>query len=182
MSDFNDLVGKAIELVNSEKYDEAMELAKNLQELKPDNADGYHLQALCCQYRYEWENSITALNKAIECSPYDANLYNARGFAYMSLGNYDNSHSDFEEAIKLEDLEQAHRYKALWYILQDQSEEGIAYLITRLKANPGNVENWLFMGDLMSRAGFEDKALTYYQQAQKIDPNHPDVKNQNLQS
>lgn len=178
-STYEERIEDGIALLQEEEYDDALSVARELQEMEENTADGYHLEALVYQYQFDWEKSIESLDKAIDCAPYDADLFNIRGFAYLSLGNYEKAKTDFKEAIDLEDLEAAHRNIVLMHILQDKSEEGIEYLVERLQNDPEQVENWIFMGDLMMKAGLEDKAKTYYDEARGRDPEHPDLKNRN---
>jgi|AntRauTorckE6833_2_1112554.scaffolds.fasta_scaffold51941_1 tetratricopeptide (TPR) repeat protein len=177
---YEELTEQGIARLQEEDYDGALNAARELQELEEDTADGYHLEALVYQYQFDWEKSIEALDKAIDCAPYDADLFNIRGFAHLSLGDFKKANTDFEEAINLEDLEAAHRNIVLMHILQDDSEAGIEYLVKRLQHDPEHIENWIFMGDLMMKAGLEDKAKTYYEEAKKLDPEHHDLKNRNV--
>lgn len=176
---YEELTEKGIAHLQEENYDAALSVAKELQEMEEDTADGYHLEALVYQYQFDWKASLAALDKAIDCAPYDADLFNIRGFAHLSLEDFDKAKSDFEEAIDLEDLEAAHRNIVLMHILQDKSEEGIEYLVERLQQDPEQIENWIFMGDLMAKAGLDEKAKTYYDEARKRDPEHPDLQNRN---
>ncbi len=42
------------------------------------------------------------LNRAIELVPWLASAYNARGYAYLRLTNFDRAVTDFSEAIRLQ--------------------------------------------------------------------------------
>jgi tetratricopeptide (TPR) repeat protein len=176
--EFEKLLEEGTKLIEQKEYDEALKIAKKIQREDNESADGYHLEAIAKQHLQEWEDSIDALDRAIDKSPYDAGLYNLRGFAEMSLTRYAKAEKDFEEAIDLEDFEPAHRNMVLLKILQEKGNEAINYLLERIKANPKNVENWILMGDLMMRGGQEEKAKTYYAQAQKMDPENEYLKNQ----
>lgn len=171
--DINDKIQEGIRLINEEAYDKSVTLAKEIQEADPDSSDGYHLEAIALQHMFKWQDSITALNKAIEHSPYDASLYSVRAFAKMSTEDFIGAEEDLDEAIDLEDYEPAHRNKVILKIIKNNSEEAINYLLDRLEKNPKDVENWILMGDLMKRVGMDDKADTYYEQAKELNPEHP---------
>ena len=172
---YNDQIQEGIRLINAGEYQASIDLAATIQKDQPDSADGYHLEAIGKQHLYEWEESIKALNKAIELAPYDAGLYSLRAFAKMSTEDLVGAEKDLNEAIQLEDFEPAHRNLVILYILRDQSQKAIDYLLNRLKTNPKDVDNWILMGDLMQRVGMEDKAQTYYDQARKLDPENPNL-------
>jgi Flp pilus assembly protein TadD len=176
--DFEELLEKATKLIEQKEFDEALKVAKELQKEDPESADGFHVEAIAKQHQQEWEDSVYALDKAIDKSPYDAGLFNLRGFAEMSMSRYAKAEEDFNQAIELEDFEPAHRNLILLKILQDKGNEAINYLLERIKSNPKDVENWILMGDLMMRGGQEEKAKTYYAQAQKMDPENEYIKKQ----
>lgn len=171
--DFNEKIQEAIRLINEENFDDATTLAKEIQESDPESPDGFHLEAIALQHKFEWQESIKALNKAIENAPYDASLYSVRAFAKMSMEDLIGAEKDLDEAIDLEDYEPAHRNKVILSIIKNDSEAAINYLLDRIHNNPEDFENWVLMGDLMKKVGMDEKAETYYEQAKKINPDHP---------
>ncbi|MDP9115600.1 MAG: tetratricopeptide repeat protein, partial [Acidobacteriota bacterium] len=52
--------------------------------------------------RQKFEQAIRMLNRAIELDPWLASAYNARGYAYLRMLNYDRAVIDFSEAIRLQ--------------------------------------------------------------------------------
>lgn len=171
-SKFEEQLQKGIQLVEERKYNESLEIARELQNMESDAAEGFHLEAIVMQHQQQWQESVVALNKALENAEHDPGLFNLRGFAYMSMNELENAESDFDKAIEIEDFEPAHRNKVLLKILQNKGNEAIDYLIDRIKNKPRDPENWIMMGDLMRRGGQEEKAHSYYEQAQKLDPNN----------
>lgn len=163
-----ELLQKGIKAFEEKNFDLALELAKQIQIESPDSADGYHFEGLIQQSLSNWEDSVKSLSKAIGESPYDPNLYNFRGFAYMNMDELKKAEADFKEAIELEDFEPAHRNYVLWYILNDKIDTAIEYLTNRIKLNPENAENLMLMGDLLGRAGYEDNAQSYYEEADRL--------------
>lgn len=167
---------KGYKLVHQKEYDDSLEIAHELQKMEPDSPDGFHLQAVIMQHQKRYDESIKLLDKAIENAPYDARLYNDRGYAKLNTEKLNEARKDFEKAVELEDLESAHRNIVLLNILQEKGSEAVSLLIERIKKNPKDVENWILMGDLMSRGGQEEKARGYYEQAQKMDPENEYLK------
>ena len=175
-SKFEEQLQKGIQLVEERKFNESLEIARELQGMESDAAEGFHLEAIVMQHQQQWHESVVALDKALQNAENDAGLYNLRGFAYMSMDKLDEAESDFDQAVELENFEPAHRNKVLLKILQNKGNEAIDYLIDRIKQKPSDPENWIMMGDLMRRGGQEEKARSYYEQAQKLDPNNEYVK------
>ncbi|MDX1642086.1 MAG: tetratricopeptide repeat protein, partial [Balneolaceae bacterium] len=62
--------------------------------------------------------------------------------------------------------------------MSGKGQEAISYLLDRIRSQPQDVENWILMGDLMKKGGHDQKALTYYEQALKMDPENAYVKDQ----
>jgi Flp pilus assembly protein TadD len=175
---FEEQLEEGLALLREGDYDHSLDISRQLQKMEPDSADGYHLEAMIFQKLNQWEKSIGALDKAIELDPEKSGLYNLRGFARLQLDNLEEARENFEKAIDLDDTPAAHRNLVLYKIMNDQGNEAISYLLDRIRANPKDVENWILMGDLMHRAGQTAKARTYYEQAQKMDPDNSYIREQ----
>ena len=50
----------------------------------------------------QFEQALSLLNRAIEMDPWVASAYNARGYTYLRLMNYERAQADFSEAIRLQ--------------------------------------------------------------------------------
>lgn len=159
-------------------YDDSLDTAQKLQQMEPEAADGFHLEAMVFQKLNQWEPSIEALDKAIKLEPEKSGYYNLRGFAMLQLEKLDDAEKDFKKAIDLDDSPAAHRNLVLHKIMSDHGNEAITYLLDRIRSHPRDVENWILMGDLMQRAGQSEKARSYYEQARKMDPENKYVTKQ----
>lgn len=175
---FEEKLEEGLQLLHEGDFDHSLDIARDLQKMEPDEADGYRLEALVMQKLNQWEPSQEVLDKAIELEPNNSAFYNLRGFAHMQMESLEQAKEDFEKAIDLDDSPAAHRNLVLYHIMNDEVGEGINYLLERIREHPKDVENWIMMGDIMQRAGQTDKARTYYQQAEKMDPENEYVKNQ----
>lgn len=164
----DELLNKGLQAFEQDRFDESLLFAKQIQQAFPDDAKGFHLEGLIYQTQEQWQNSIDAFSKAIKQAPYNPFFYNFRGYAYMSMGDMHNSIKDFKEAIDLEDFEPAHRNYTIWLILNDQLDEAVAYLTKRIQTNQKDAENFELMGELMMRAGMEEKAQTYFASAKAL--------------
>lgn len=169
---------EALSLLREGDYDPALDISRRLQKMEPETSDGFHLEGMVFQKLNQWEKSIEALDQAIELEQEKSGYYNLRGFGHMQLEDLEKAKKDFDKAIDLDDSPAAHRNMVLYKLMTDQGNEGIQYLLKRIKTNPKDVENWILMGDIMQRAGQGDKARTYYEQANKMDPDNEYVKKQ----
>ena len=160
------------ELLHEKDLDKSLDIARKLQQLKPDAPEGYTLEAEVMQKLNQWEASISSLNNAIENDPESARLYNLRGYAYLNSDNANQAKENFDKAVALENLSSAHRNIVLYKLMVGQGQDAITYLLDRIRTEPSDVENWILMGDLMKKGGHDAKARTYYEQAQKMDPDN----------
>ncbi|MGM0547018.1 MAG: tetratricopeptide repeat protein [Bacteroidota bacterium] len=175
---YEDQLEEGLSLLREGDFDHALDIAHQLQKKKPEYADGFHLEGLVFQKLNQWEKSIEALEKAINLEEEHSGYYNLRGFANMQLENLDQAIEDFDKAIDLDDSPAAHRNKVLYMIMNGEAAKANEYLLNRIKQNPKDVENWILMGDLLQRAGQDEKAIGFYQQARKIDPDNEYIKEQ----
>jgi len=166
------------ELLHEKDLDKSLDVARRLQNMKPDAPEGFTLEAEVMQKLNQWDSSVKSLNDAIELDLEDGRLYNLRGYSYLNMDEPEKAKEDFDRAIKLDDLPGAHRNLVLYKLMSGNGKEAIQYLLDRIKAQPSDVENWILMGDLMKKGGHEQKAKTYYEQAQKMDPDNVYVKEQ----
>ena len=169
---------EGLSLLHEGDYDPALDISRRLQKMEPETSDGFHLEGMVFQKLNQWEKSINALDNAINLNEEKSGYYNLRGFAYLQLNELEDAKRDFDQAIDLDDSPAAHRNLVLYKIMSDQGNEGIQYLLGLIRENPKDVENWILMGDLMARAGQTAKARTYYEQANKMDPDNNYVKQQ----
>lgn len=162
---FNAELQKGLEFIDKNKFEDALSTALSIQQNYPSKYEGYHLAAIACQYLQKWDDSILFLTQAIKHNNSDAELYNLRGFAYLSLLDITKAEVDFLSAIKLTDHAAAHRNLGLLLILRGDIAEGLNYLLDRIKDEPNDPLNWVIVGDLLTGEGMHDKAQSYYKRA-----------------
>jgi len=175
---FEEKFKKGYELLHEQDLDHSLDIARELQEMKPDNAEGFILEAEIMQKLNQWEPSISSLNDAIEKDSENGRLFNLRGYAYLNQEELEKAKEDFEKAIALDDIPASHRNLVLYKLMSGDGKEAIQYLLDRIKAEPKDVENWILMGDLMKKGGHHQKARSYYEQASKMAPDNEYVKKQ----
>lgn len=164
------------ELLHERDLDRSLDLARELQKMNPSAPEGYTLEAEVMQKLNQWDASIRSLDRAIDIDPDSGRLSNLRGYARLNLDELESAREDFERAIALENLPSAHRNLVLYKLMSGNAQEAVRYLLDRIRAEPIDVENWILMGDLMKKGGYEEKARSYYEQALKMDPDNEYVK------
>lgn len=175
---FEEKFKKGYELLHEQDLDNSLEIARDLQKMNKDAAEGYMLEGEVMIKLNQFERGITFLTTAIEKDPENGRLYNLRGYAYLNEEKTDEAKENFEQAIKLDDLPSAHRNLVLYMLMSGAGQDAIRYLLDRIKADPRDVENWILMGDLMKKGGHDDKARSYYEQALKMSPDNEYVQKQ----
>ena len=162
---FNAELQQGLEFIETNKFDKSLLIAESIQNKYPTKFEGFHLAAIANQYLQNWEQSIGFLTQAIELNSQDAELFNLRGFAQLSLLSLNKAEVDFLVAIKLNDHAAAHRNLGLLLILRGNIAEGLNYLLDRIKDKPNDPLNWVIVGDLLTGEGMHDKAQSYYKRA-----------------
>lgn len=164
------------ELLHEKDLDKSLDVARRLQKMRPDAPEGFTLEGEVMQKLNQWESSITSLNEAIELDNENGRLYNLRGYAYLNQDDLEKAKQDLDRAVALDDLPSAHRNIVLYKLMTGDGQDAISYLLDRIRSQPRDVENWILMGDLMKKGGHDEKAMTYYEQALKMDPDNAYVK------
>lgn len=164
------------ELLHEKDLDKSLDVARRLQKMRPDAAEGFTLEGEVMQKLNQWKASIKSLDDAIELDNDNGRLYNLRGYAYLNIDQLEKAKEDFDHAIALDNLPSAHRNVVLYKLMSGKGQEAISYLLDRIRSEPQDVENWILMGDLMKKGGHDQKAQTYYEQALKMDPENAYVK------
>lgn len=164
---------KAEDAVGKKKYDEAVELLK--QVVETDKNDFQAWTALGSVYFAEQklDESENAYRKAIEIHP-------TAPRAYLNLGRALSSQKKFEEAVdpltKAVELQptsgDANYLLGECYLQLRKGSKAIPYLNDA--ANNGRPDAHLRLGWLYNAAGMKDKAAMEYEEYLKKNPNYPD--------
>jgi eukaryotic-like serine/threonine-protein kinase len=122
--------------------------------------------------RGKHEEAIAELRTALRIKPDDANLRVALGLSLRSSGKNDAAIEEFREAIRLKhDLADAHAFlgEALAYDKNDYVAAE-AELREAIRLGPGDHAEYESLGDILSRHGKYNEAITELRIAARIDP------------
>lgn len=169
---FEEKLNHGFELLQEKDIDHALDIARSLQKEDKESHEAIYLEALVMQQLNQYDLGVKIISKALKLDAENAVYHNLRGNMFMQTDKTDEAEEDFNKAIELSDLPAAHRNLIMLMLMTDRGKDAIPYLIERIKKSPQDPENWILMGDIISRGGQHDKAKTYYEQALKIDPSN----------
>ncbi len=169
---FEEKLNRGFELLQEKDIDHALDIARDLQKEDKELHEAIYLEALVMQQLNQYDLGVKIISKALEIDAENAVYFNLRGNMLMQNDKTDEAEGDFNKAIELADLPSAHRNLIMLMLMTDRGKDAIPYLIERIKKAPQDPENWILMGDIISRGGQKDKAKTYYEQALKLDPDN----------
>jgi len=133
-----------------EKYDQAVILAEQMIQQRPDLSPAYEALGLIALDQGDYSGAIVHLGKAIEVGLDNARtaiVYNNRGAAYRKKGEYDLAIHDFNEAIRLSPCSaEAHSNRGIAYCSKGEYEQGISDLDRAIELNPNNAKSYFNRG------------------------------------
>eukprot|EP01041_Mallomonas_annulata_P002150 gene2150-4186_t len=88
--------------MNSGRNDEALEVANQMIRINPKNSEGYRLRADISRSKAMYDAALTDLSKAVQLSPQDSQLRDARGVMAMQMGALSLAREDFLTLLSLQ--------------------------------------------------------------------------------
>ena len=164
---------KAEEAVNRKKYDEAIDLLKQVVEKDANDFQAWTALGSIYFSEQKFDDAERAYLKAIEMHPTSPR-------AYLNLGRVRSSQKKYEEAVepltKAVELQptsgDANYLLGECYLQLKKGSKAIPYL--NEAANNGRPDAHLRLGWLYNAAGLKDKAAIEYEEYLKKNPNYPD--------
>jgi tetratricopeptide (TPR) repeat protein len=89
------------DLMESSRFDEAIDLAGRRITQDPGNADNYYLRSLAYRRMRRFDAALADIDKAISLSPGDYALIFGRGETYLESRRYDLAAAEFSQALQL---------------------------------------------------------------------------------
>lgn len=167
------LFQKAEELVGKKKYDQAVDLLKQIIETDKNDFQAWNALGTIYYAEQKLDEAENAYVKAIEVHPESPR-------AHLNLGRVRSSQKKFEEAIepltKAVEMQptsaDANYFLGECYLQLRKGSKAIPYLNEAAKL--GRPDAHLRLGWLYNAAGMKDKAALEYEEYLKKNPNYPD--------
>ncbi len=174
---------KGIALVESNRYEEAIECYDKAIEINAEDADVWYNKGVALDglYRDEearecYDNAIECYDKLIEIDPEDATEWNNKGVALVGLNRNEEAIECFDKLIELgsEDAD-AWRKKGRALALLNRDEEAIECYDKAIEINPKDDVAWYNKGSALQKLGKYDEAIDCYDKAIEINPENADA-------
>jgi len=177
----NDLIKKAEELFNQEKFNEVIELLSDEKLEKQKNAELYAWKAVA-NYKLYRDDAVTIFlaNKAIETDSNCFMGYFARACVWKIEKKYDKAKADYDIAIDLNpDYAEGYYYRGLVWQSKKEKEKAIADFdnaekkyTKAIKNKPKNAELYVWRGVVRYVKKDYNKAIKDYDKAISINLNY----------
>lgn len=131
-----ELVTQAVESCQKEKYDDALNLAREALEVDPRYGDAYSVLGICFAKKGQPEQATEAFKKAIQTTPYNASAYYNLAYFYYENGNFTDAMTMAQEAIRTDAKHK--RAIQLIKILEDKLHVEVAPYTTSLGDQRGS--------------------------------------------
>ncbi len=166
-----ELLDRAIELRDKEKFEEAIRLLSQIIKKKPDHQSAYFQRAYCLDELKDFEGAITDLNKAIELDPKDVDSYTNRGNAFFELKDLSRAIEDYNIAIELDSKNASTYYNRgnAFYKLKDL-KRAIVDCNKAIELGPIDASYYNTRGLSFAKQKDYKRAIVDYNKAIKLDP------------
>jgi tetratricopeptide (TPR) repeat protein len=122
------------------------------------------------------EAAISDYGEAIKSKPGDADIYNARGFAYERKGDLDRAMADYSKAIQLDPKQtQALTNRGNVHRKKGELQQALADLGEATRLQPGYPSPYLVRGFLFEKENDLDRAVTELDHAIQFDAKYADA-------
>ncbi len=127
----------------------------------------------------DFPDAIAAMNKAIELSPDDPSLYEARGNIFLTAKQYTDAYNDYKKAIAVAPYKASQSSinadLANVYAGQGNYDPAFMYMRTAISLQPSNPHLYVLSGNIHRDAGHFTDAIGLYNQVFKLVQRGPDV-------
>ncbi len=120
-----------------------------------------------------WKNSVTLFEHAFQVTGHNSTVYNNRGNAYASLGNYTQAIEDLQKAIELNPrYVEAYNNRGYVYMKLGDYRQAIEDLQKAIELNPKYAEAYNNRGNAYAQLGNYGQAIEDLQKAIELNPKY----------
>lgn len=162
---------QALKLHTNGQNNEAIALAKNVQQANPNHPEVYSLLGIISHRTDKPDEAVKYHRKSIELNPNNGNYYSNLGASLNKSGNPAEAVEMYKKALEiLPDAEQIYFNMAIALRALGRLEEAIECYEKVLQLNPNNTKANYNLGNALEAIGQNEQALAYHEKVQKIDP------------
>ncbi|NWF97982.1 MAG: tetratricopeptide repeat protein [Nitrospirae bacterium] len=165
-------------LLQTKKYESAIDVIQKDIKLNPKNADSYNNLGLSFFGLKQYDKAIELFNKAIKLDPSHFHAYYNLGNSFKSLNKFDDAIECYKKSLSINpQFIEAHNNLGDVYQEKELFDEAIQSYKNALNINSnfGNIYNNL--GLALFKKGLYDEALGYFKKALELNPQLADAYN-----
>ncbi|MFO7865516.1 MAG: tetratricopeptide repeat protein [Candidatus Aminicenantes bacterium] len=157
---------------NAGMPDNAIDAAKKIVELDPENADAVYNLGYMYVKEERFQEAVETFNRAIEIRPSFEYAYMNLGFSYSQLNQYGNAIQAFQELVKLNpDNDNAWFNIAVNYMQQKKWSSAVEPLRKVIELRPDYPLAYYNLGIVYLNMGDNPSARQAYLKLKELDPN-----------
>ncbi len=166
-----DLNAAAMQAMNNQRFDLAIDLLQRVVKLDPKYKSAWDNLGRAYLALGKDDDAVQAFQKQIEINPYDEFAYNGLGLAYQHQSKYDEAVKQFQKQIEINPLDQnAHANLGLLYVNQKKFAEAIPELEKAIDIHPKNPLLQISLGQAYLATNQTDKGMAAFEKAIALAP------------
>jgi predicted O-linked N-acetylglucosamine transferase (SPINDLY family) len=160
------LLNTSIQQIESGRLDDAERTLGQILKIQPKNADALSFLSVVSAYRFDFDQALIHISKAIECDPKNSNALSNKGNIFKELGRLDEAESAYKKAILL-DSKNPEAFNNLGNLQQDLGHysEAIENYEKAIKLVPNYAEAYSNKGNALEKLGDYSQSLGMYEKA-----------------
>ncbi len=169
-----------LSLLNASKFQEALDLTKEILMKDPENAAILYLQANAFYYLQDLKNAEESLSRAMQCNPKQEGVHFLLGKIYYETGRSEESQKQFNEELEISSENKEIRgltYLNLGIVYSDRNEnEKAAQAFEKaIELNPTELAAYNELAIIYTRMSMPEKAEEVMSRIKGIGSENPDI-------
>ncbi|MBN1516199.1 tetratricopeptide repeat protein [Candidatus Sumerlaeota bacterium] len=156
-------------MIKQKKYDDALDLLRDVIKEEPDNSLAYYNMGIAYQLQEKFGAAAAAYEQAVRLDRNNAKAFNNLGVLKAQQGLIDEAAECFRECLRGAPYNAtAHRQLASMLLMQGRNDEAAAQCRAALKINPRDAEANFFLAYALRMTGKPDEAAEYARKAVEL--------------
>ena len=168
----DELFDAAVQALQNQHYESAVELLQRVVKLEPKHKDAWNDLGNAYMALGKTDEAIAAFKTQIANNAYDGFAYNNLGRAYQRQQRYDEAIKEFQKQIEINPLDQyAHANLGALYVNQKKFAEAVPELEKAVDITPKNPLLEVSLGQSYIATKQTEKGMAAYEKAISLAPN-----------